>query len=148
MRGEVNYAFALMGSLSEEQRAKATLSPKRGRIAAGPGRDGHVPEPTGFKCSDMSDGQKALLKILVGEYVGSLPEPYAKKRMKQLEQELDQMVFAWHGPMDNPSDVSYRVQGPSLIIEYACQDLGGDPLDHLHSMYRDPTNEYGAAFTR
>ena len=42
--------------------------------------------------------------------------------------------------------VSYRLQGPSLLVEYACQNLGGDPLDHLHAMYRDPTNEYGAGF--
>ena len=35
-----------------------------------------------------------------------------------------------------------------MIIEYACQDLGGRPLNHLHSMYRNPENEYGAAFVR
>ena len=48
------------------------------------------------------------------------------------------------GPPKKKGDFSYRLQGPSLIIEYAGQDLGGDPHDHLHSMYRDPTNEYGA----
>ena len=63
--------------------------------------------------------------------------------LKQLEGEIDKTSFAWHGPTQPGSDFSYRIQGPTLIVEYACQDLGGDPLNHLHSMYRDPTNEYG-----
>ena len=37
----------------------------------------------------------------------------------------------------------YRIQGPKLVIEYAPQRLGGDPSMHIHTMYRDPTNDYG-----
>ena len=54
------------------------------------------------------------------------------------------MSFSWWGPTLEEGDFSYRIQGPTIIIEYAGQDLGGDPHNHLHSMYRDPTNEYGA----
>jgi hypothetical protein len=35
----------------------------------------------------------------------------------------------------------YRIQGPKLVIEYAPQRLGGDPSTHIHTMYRDPTND-------
>ena len=35
----------------------------------------------------------------------------------------------------------YRIQGPTVVIEYAPQQ--GD-LDHIHTIYRDPTNDYGA----
>ena len=79
--------------------------------------------------------------------VRDLPEPHATRRMAALEAEIDAMHFAWSGPIAAGSDMSYRVQGPSLIFEFAGQDLGGDPLDHLHAMFRDPTNEYGAALT-
>jgi hypothetical protein len=65
-----------------------------------------------------------------------------KKRMQQIEAELPETKFSWNGNKQPGSDISYTIQGPSLIIEYACQDLGGNPLAHLHSMYRDPTNEY------
>jgi uncharacterized protein DUF3500 len=34
----------------------------------------------------------------------------------------------------------YRIQGPKLVIEYAPQP--GE--DHVHTIYRDPTNDYGA----
>ena len=63
--------------------------------------------------------------------------------MKQIEDELVETHFSWNGATKTGSDVSFAIQGPSLIIEYACQDLGGDPLQHIHTMYRNPKNEYG-----
>jgi hypothetical protein len=146
MRGEVDDAFELINALDEEQRAQAIVSSRRGRIASGPGRDGLVPEAVGLSCAGLDQEQRLILRRLLRQFVGDLPASAASARMEALKLELDAMVFAWSGPIDNPSDVSYRIQGPSVIIEYACQDLGGNPLDHLHSMYRDPQNEYGAGF--
>jgi hypothetical protein len=37
----------------------------------------------------------------------------------------------------------FRVQGPTVIIEFAPQRTE----THIHSMYRDPTNDYGKKFT-
>ncbi len=144
MEGEVEGAFALLATLTDEQRAAALVSPTRRQLVSGPGTDGQVPEPIGIPVKDLDNSQQEALLALLGHYVGDLPEPHASRRMEVLREELDAMHFAWHGPTESPADVSYRVQGPSLIVEYACQDLGGNPLDHLHSMYRDPTNEYGA----
>ncbi len=146
MAGEVDDAFALMNSLDDTQQEKAIIGPRRGRIATAAGKDGVVPDPAGIECRAFGKKQRALLAKLLRQYVGDLPEPYAGKRLKDLKAEIDAMHFAWNGPTVEDSDVSYRIQGPTLIIEYACQDLGGNPLDHLHSMYRDPTNEYGAGF--
>ena len=36
----------------------------------------------------------------------------------------------------------FRIQGPTLVIEYAPQGS----VDHIHTIYRDPTNDYGAKF--
>jgi hypothetical protein len=33
-----------------------------------------------------------------------------------------------------------------LVIEYAPQPLGGDPTMHIHTIYRDPTNDYRKKF--
>lgn len=144
MKGESAVAYRLINSLSDEQKRTAIISKKRGGIATAAGKDGVVPQAVGFPCKGFDEKQRALLMELLGEYVGDLPEPYASKRLAQLAKEIDQMKLAWSGPTTLESDISYRLQGPTLIIEYACQDLGGDPLNHLHSMYRDPTNEYGA----
>jgi len=148
MRGEVEDAFVLVNALTPEQRKKAIVGERRGRMAAGAGKDGVVPKLSGVRVANLDRKQRTLLVKLLGHYVGDLPEPYATRRMNALQSELDAMVFAWNGPTTKGSDISYRIQGPSLIVEYAGQDLGGDPLQHLHSMYRDPTNEYGAGFSR
>ncbi len=117
---EIDGAYALAGSLTDDQRRRAILRPERGRILTGPGRDDQVPTPKGIPCESFTVEQKAAVLQLIGRWVNDLPPAQAERRMKQIE-----------------------AQGPSLIIEYACQDLGGNPLDHLHTMYRDPTNEYG-----
>ncbi len=141
--GETGDAYKLMGLLDENQKAKAIIGNTRGRIQFGPGADGKKPTPTGVACSTFNAEQRKALVALVGQWVNDLPPKHAKARMAKLESEIDKMTFAWSGPTAPKSDVSYYVFGPSLIIEYACQDLGGNPLAHLHSMYRDPTNEYG-----
>jgi hypothetical protein len=33
--------------------------------------------------------------------------------------------------------------GPHLVVEHAPQELGGNLALHVHTMYRDPTNDYG-----
>ena len=142
-KNETDLAHQLAMSLSDDQVKQAVLSSTRARIVTGPGRDGRVPNAKGVSCSSFNESQKKTLMSLISQWVGDLPEAQAKRRMKQLESEIDQMKFAWNGNRNPKSDVSYTIQSPSLIIEYACQDLGGNPLDHLHSNYRDPTNEYG-----
>ena len=67
--------------------------------------------------------------------------------MAELKADLDETWFAWSGPTTGTpgSNITayYRVQGPHVVIEYAPQRLGGDPALHVHTMYRDPTNDYG-----
>ena len=140
---ETDTAEKLVGALNDEQRKAAVLGPKRGRIDYGPGTDGKAGRPRGVKCSTFNDEQKKLLVTLISQWVNDLPEKQARLRMKQLEDEVDLMTFAWSGPTRPKSDISYYITGPSLIIEYACQSLGGNPLAHLHTMYRNPKNEYG-----
>jgi hypothetical protein len=34
-----------------------------------------------------------------------------------------------------------------VLIEFLPQGVGGDLTQHVHTVYRDPTNEYGQALT-
>lgn len=142
-QNESGVAYKLAGSLTFEQLKTAIISDTRGNVRLGPGQDGRVPRKTGVQVSSFSAKQKAMLVKLISQWVNDLPAKQAATRMAKIEKELDQTYFAWSGDKAPNSDVSYVIQGPSLIIEYACQDLGGKPLEHLHSVYRDPTNEYG-----
>ena len=141
---EAPSGLKLHNSLNDEQKKKATIGSKRANLIAAAGRDGVVPDQIGISCKGFNEAQRKALFDVIKVYIGDLPQPFLKKRIEELTAEIDKMSFAWWGPAKEKGDFSYRLQGPSLIIEYAGQDLGGDPHDHLHSMYRDPTNEYGA----
>ena len=143
MDGEVDDAFAFVATLTDEQKAKAVVADRRGNVQTAAGKDGFIPEPKGLKCDGLNEAQQKALLKLITNWVNDLPQKQAEARMKDIAPQLKDSHFAWSGPTSPGSDISYILQGPSLIIEYSCQDLGGNPLDHLHSMYRDPTNEYG-----
>ena len=141
---EAPSGLKLHNSLNDDQKKKATIGSKRANLIAAAGRDGFVPDQIGISCKGFDEAQRKALFDVIKVYIGDLPQPFLKNRIEELTAEIDKMSFAWWGPAKEKGDFSYRLQGPSLIIEYAGQDLGGDPHDHLHSMYRDPTNEYGA----
>ena len=138
--------YAFMDSLDQDQKSKAIVSKKRGRILTAAGKDGFIPPPSGLSVKTLDDSSKELLLQLIATYVNDLPAKAAQPRLNNLKKQLNQTTFAWSGPTEKNSDFSYRIQGPTLIIEFSHQSFGGNPLNHLHAMYRDPTNEYGAQF--
>ncbi len=144
MKNEVAWAFDFVNSLTAKQRTSAIQSDRRGRMQAGAGKDGFKPDPRGLSCKDLTDEQRKGLMKLISVWVNDMPRTAAEARLKDIESQLDKAFFAWNGPYKPGSDASYHLFGPNVIIEYCGQDLGGNPHDHLHSIYRDPTNEYGA----
>ena len=79
---------------------------------------------------------------LVREWAGIATGAFAEPRMAEIRANLPQTYFAWSGPTANGSVAYFRIQGPRLVIEYAPQKT----VDHVHNIYRDPTNDYGAKF--
>ncbi len=140
---ENDKAFALINALDEGQRKQAILNYKVADLVLGPGQDGKTIQPEGIKCSAMNASQQAMLFDLVNEWAGIVNEPAAEKRMAEIKANLVGTWFAWSGPTTNGMPAYYRIQGPTLVIEYAPQPLGGDPTMHIHTIYRDPTNDYG-----
>jgi Protein of unknown function (DUF3500) len=65
-----------------------------------------------------------------------------------MKKDIAETWFAWSGPAEEGSAAYFRIQGPTIIIEYAPQSVGGDPLNHIHTIYRDPTNNYGAKWLK
>lgn len=144
MENEIAWAIEFMNNLDEKQRAKAIIKNKRGRMQAGAGKDGFIPPSKGLPVKELTPEQHAKLLKLIGLWVDDLPAKPAAARMKELDTQLKKAHFAWYGPFTPGSDASYHLVGPEIIVEYTGQDLGGNPLDHIHSIYRNPTNEYGA----
>jgi hypothetical protein len=144
---ESDKALALLGALDENQRKQAILNYRVADLVLGPGQDGKTILPEGLKASNMDKSQRAMLLDVVAQWAGIVHESAAAARMSELKADIDETWFAWSGPTTaapgNNITAYYRIQGPHLVIEYAPQQLGGDPALHVHTMYRDPTNDYG-----
>jgi hypothetical protein len=144
---ESDKGLALLNSLDEGQKKQAILSFRLADLVLGPGQDGKTIQPEGLKASSLNEKQRAMLLDLVAEWAGIVNESSATARMAELKAEVNDMWFAWSGPVTAaPSGniaAYYRIQSPHLVIEYAPQQMGGDASLHVHTMYRDPTNDYG-----
>jgi hypothetical protein len=137
---ENDKAFALVNALDASQRGEAILPYRVADLVLGPGQDGRVIAPEGLRASLMTPAQQTQLLEIVREWAGIVTDAFADPRMAEIKANLAQTYFAWSGPTTNGSAAYFRVQGPTLVIEYAPQ--GG--VDHIHTIYRDPTNDYGA----
>jgi hypothetical protein len=148
---ESDKASALLQALDENQRKQAILSYQLADLVLGPGQDGKKIVPEGLKVAAMNERQRALLLDLISEWSGIMHQSAAASRLAEMKRDLNDTWFAWSGPTTvTPGrniTAYYRIQGPHLVIEYAPQGLGGDPSMHVHTMYRDPTNDYGRQFS-
>jgi hypothetical protein len=142
---ENDKAFALINALNTEQRGQAILNSRVADLVLGPGQDGKTIQPEGIRASALSAAHQTMLWELVREWVGIMNDAFAEPRMTEIRAKPADTYFAWSGPTTNGSAAYFRVQGPTLVIEYAPQQ---GSVDHIHTIYRDPTNDYGAKFTK
>lgn len=136
---------ALMRSLSVNLRDQVLIDERPEEVRAGPGKDGVVPVPEGGSVADWPADARGMLLDIISHWSRLQPEENALPRLTAIEATLNDTHFAWHGAIEGDGDVYYRIQGPSLIIEFWSEDDVGDEGGHYHSVYRDPTNEYGGA---
>src|SRR4029079_7372456 len=141
---ENDKAFALINALDAGQRGQAILNYRVADLVLGPGRDGRAIEPEGIRASALAAAQQQALLDLVREWAGIINDAFAEPRMAEIKTNLPNTYFAWSGPTTNGSAAYFRVQAPTLIVEYAPQQ---GSVDHIHTIYRDPTNDYGAKIT-
>lgn len=146
MAEEVALAFELVNSLDAAQQKKAVLGDRFADMILGPGKDDFKPAPEGIAGKDLTESQVALLKRLLAERVNLLNPDDATSRMKSFESQLPETFFSWRGPTKSGSPAYYRVQGPGVFLEFAPQQMGGAPTEHIHAMYREFGNDYGEAW--
>jgi hypothetical protein len=138
---ENDKAFALINALDATVRSQAILTSRVSDLVLGPGQDGRVIQPEGARASTFTPAQQTMLLELIREWAGIMNDAFAEPRMAELRANLPQTYFAWSGPTTDGSAAYFRIQGPTLVIEYAPQQ---GSVDHIHTIYRDPTNDYGA----
>ena len=145
---ENDKAFALVNALDADQQKQAILSYEVRNLVLGPGADGKTIAPEGLRASSFTPAQRTMLVDLVREWVDILGDEAAAAKMKEVQAGLAETYFAWAGPTTNGKGAYFRIQGPAVLIEYAPQGQADNNTNHIHTIYRDPTNDYAAKATR
>jgi len=141
---ETAAAQAFMDSLSEAQEKLALRGNLPINLLLGPGRDNTVLAPEGIKGGELSDEQKLLLLEVVRARLGFINDDDFAGKMATVEAEIDDTYFGWWGPQGTLGTAYFRVTGPQIVLEYAPQGSRGGLTDHVHAIYREPNNDYGA----
>ncbi len=147
LQHEADRALALLRSLDEKQLRQALVAAEvDGNVFAGPGKQESHKVPFGIKASDLDPMQRRLLDGLLNEYLGDASDEAAARQRSAINADgPDKLRFAWWGPTDEPRGrYMFRVQGPSVLIDFVREASPGGAFNHVHSIMRDPSNDYGA----
>ena len=103
-------------------------------------------ELQGLAAADMNAAGQKQLRRLVELYVGRLVPAAAKDVWTRLERAgFGKLRFAWAGGVESGEKHYYRVQGPTLLIEY---DNTQNDANHIHTVYRDLDRDFGGDVLR
>lgn len=121
-------------------------------------RDKHYPEipqaeakpnvgpPQGLSASAMTAEQRDLLLKLLHAYTTRMPEEVAAREMKEVRAAgVDKIHFAYTGGTESGQKHTYRVQGPTFVIEFVNEqsDSAGNVANHIHSAWRRIGGDFG-----
>jgi hypothetical protein len=139
---ESQRGFQLVNALSPEQLKTAMIDDEAlPEIVSFNSRKTNALSPTGLSYREMSDAQKGMLLTLLHMYVDNYELGFSKKLMAKIEKAgVENLTFAWAGSKQEGKGYYYRVQGPMLLIEL---DNTQNNANHIHSVVRDFTNDFG-----
>lgn len=97
--------------------------------------------PKGIPAADLTDDQQHQLRELLALYLGRIPDGLAEREAAKFAgTRLASLHFAWAGGIERGQPHYYRIQGPRLLVEY---DNTQRDVNHVHSVWRDPDNDFG-----
>jgi hypothetical protein len=107
-----------------------------------------VGAPKGLPAAQMTEKQRGLLLQLLESYAQRLPGDIAAAEMSAVRQHgLEQVHFAYAGGLESGQPHSYRIQGPSFVVEFLNiqSDSARNPANHIHSAWRHLKGDFGLA---
>ncbi len=144
LKDETDQGFMLLHALSAAEQKKAiidTAAPNEILTAAS--RKAMIANPAGIRYKELSAANQQLFLQLLGLYVHRYTKLFADKMLKDIQVAgLDNLWFTWAGYTEHVlgKPYYYRIQGPSIIIEY---DNSQNNANHIHTVIRDLNNDFG-----
>jgi hypothetical protein len=144
LKEETETGFALLKTLQGAALQKALIDPVAPRdILTFDNRKAMIEHPAGILYSEMTEAQQQQLLALISIYVHRFTKLFAEDMLKEIQQAgLEHLRFAWAGDTEpvRGRGYYYRVQGPTLLIEY---DNTQNNANHVHSVVRDLKSDFG-----
>ena len=137
-------AFELFKSLDKDQAGIAYQDKAFGE----PGQNTikpNVGEPVGLPAAKMTAGQKETLTKLLKAYTDRMRPDVGKTEFKLATADLDKVHFAFTGAAESGKGHTYRVHGPTILIEFLNMqaDSAGNAANHIHSAWRHVAGDFG-----
>ena len=147
LKEETDLGFSLINSLQPDKLKIAVISDTAlPEIVSSNSRKAVPLDPPGLSYASMSDQQKALFMKLLEVYVRNYELGFSNKLMEKIKKAgVDKLTFAWAGSLKPGAGHYYRIQGPMLLIE---MDNTQNDANHVHSVVRDLTNDFGEDILR
>lgn len=139
-------ARELYNSLSDDQKKVAKQEKHFPEIQEIPAAN--VGKPVGLAAAEMNAEQKKLLEKLIVAYTNRMPESIGKAQWKSVSDAgLERVHFGYTGGTQLGEAHTYRVQGPTFVIEFLNiqADSAGNPANHIHSVWRELPSDFGLA---
>ncbi|MEO8493788.1 MAG: DUF3500 domain-containing protein [Planctomycetota bacterium] len=147
LKQEEELAFALVNSLTDEQKATAMIAATAPSEIRGAGEpQPPVDEKVGIAFTALDESQQGTMKKLVGSYAENMPKEIRDARIDAiLKAGPENVRFAWAGATEPGIGHYYRIQGPTFLIEFVNTqpDPAGNPANHIHCVWRDMHGDFG-----
>jgi hypothetical protein len=138
-------ARSLASSLSDDQKKLAQRDKDFPEIEAKT-RAPKSADPVGLPVAQMTDKQKDLLMKLLESYAHRLIPEIADAQLKELHDAgIDKIHFAYSGSFESGKPTTYRIQGPTFVVEFLNVQADGsnNPANHIHSAWRTIGGDFG-----
>ncbi len=99
--------------------------------------------PRGIRAGDLSPTQRGHFDNLLAHFVERARPGLVGYEMDRITAAggVEELHFAWAGGTSIDQPHYFRIQGPATLVEF---DNAEDNANHVHSVWRDPTNDFGA----
>jgi hypothetical protein len=99
--------------------------------------------PRGIRVGGLSTKSRARFDDLLARFVERARPGLVGAEMNRIATAggVDELHFAWAGGTTIGEPHYFRIQGPVTLIEF---DNAEDNANHVHSVWRDPSNDFGA----
>lgn len=148
LREEEDAGLALWQALDETQRTKSELpfaagswTGNRPLFVGEGGEPLDLAAPVGISYAEMAVEQKQRFDELLGVYVAGFAKPLREVYVAKIDAAgRGALHFSWAGSLQPGKPGYYRIQGPTLLIEF---DNTLEAADHVHTIVRDLDNDFG-----